>query len=72
MGATADIYLNRVPKARILDAVREVKGEGTAQLLDHLRKGELATEAEQAGDVPLPAFFTTDLPGDEASMMAAE
>ena len=44
---TADSYLNRVPKARILEAVREAKGEGTAQLLDHLKKGEMATEAER-------------------------
>ena len=44
---TADTYLNRVPKARILEVVREAKGEGTAQLLDHLKKGEMATEAER-------------------------
>ncbi|CAM5548897.1 hypothetical protein FALB51S_00166 [Frigidibacter albus] len=44
---TVDAYLNRVPKARILEAVREAKGEGTAQLLDHLKKGEMATEAER-------------------------
>ncbi len=44
---TADTYLNRVPKARILEAVCEAKGEGTAQLLDHLKKGEMATEAER-------------------------
>ncbi|OBY27062.1 ParB/RepB/Spo0J family partition protein [Leisingera sp. JC1] len=44
---TADTYLNRVPKARILEAVREAKGEGTAQLLDHLKKGEMVTEAER-------------------------
>ncbi|WP_194098621.1 ParB/RepB/Spo0J family partition protein [Marivivens aquimaris] len=44
---TADTYLNRVPKARILEAVREAKGEGTAQLLEHLKKGEMATEAER-------------------------
>jgi ParB family chromosome partitioning protein len=44
---TVDRYLNRVPKARILEAVREAKGEGTAQLLDHLKKGEMATEAER-------------------------
>jgi ParB family transcriptional regulator, chromosome partitioning protein len=42
---TVDGYLNRVPKARILEAVREAKGEGTAQLLDHLKKGEMETEA---------------------------
>ncbi len=45
--STADNYLNRVPKARILEAVREAKGESTAQLLDHLKKGEMATEAER-------------------------
>ena len=44
---TVDTYLNRVPKTRILEAVREAKGEGTAQLLDHLKKGEMATEAER-------------------------
>ncbi|MBO9467256.1 ParB N-terminal domain-containing protein [Tropicibacter sp. R15_0] len=44
---TAETYLNRVPKVRILEAVREAKGEGTAQLLDHLKKGEMATEAER-------------------------
>jgi ParB family chromosome partitioning protein len=102
---TADTYLTRVPKVRILEAVREAK----AQLLDHLKKGEMATEAErllkgsgwlpevlrrhdlaaldgaegqgapepfsdaeQAEDVNLPAFLTADLPGDDASMMAAE
>ena len=44
---TVDGYLNRVPKARILEAVREAKGEGTAQLLEHLKKSEMATEAER-------------------------
>ena len=44
---TADNYLNRVPKARFLEAVREAKGESTAQLLDHLKKGEMTTEAER-------------------------
>lgn len=34
---TVDGYLNRVPKPRILEALREAKGEGTAQLLDHLK-----------------------------------
>ena len=44
---TVDGYLNRVPSARNLEAVREANGEGTAQLLDHLKKGEMATEAER-------------------------
>jgi hypothetical protein len=58
---TVDGYLNRVPKARILEAVREAKGEGTLQLLDHLKKGEMATEAERLlkGSgwlLPLPGY----------------
>ena len=44
---TVDTYLNRVRKGRRLEAVREAKGEGTGQLLDHLKKGEMATEAER-------------------------
>jgi hypothetical protein len=44
---TVDGYLNRVPKARILEAVREAKGEGTAQLLDRMKKGEMAMEVER-------------------------
>lgn len=44
---TGDNYLGRVPKARILEAVREGKGEGSAQLIDHLKKGEMVKEAER-------------------------
>ena len=44
---TVDNYLGRVPKARILEAVREAKGEQSAQLLDHLQKTERAKEAER-------------------------
>lgn len=44
---TVDNYLGRVPKARILEAVREAKGEQSAQLIDHLKKGEMAKEAER-------------------------
>ena len=56
---TVDGYLNRIPKARILEAVREAKGEGTAQLLDHLKKGEMAMEAERLlkGSGWLPAVL---------------
>lgn len=45
--ATVDNYLGRVTKARILDAVREAKGEGQAQLIDHLKKTEMAERAEE-------------------------
>jgi ParB family chromosome partitioning protein len=44
---TIDNYLGRVPKARILEAVREAKGEPSAQLIDHLKKPEMAKEAER-------------------------
>jgi ParB family transcriptional regulator, chromosome partitioning protein len=45
--ATVETYLGRVPKARILDAVREAKGEAAVQLIDHLKKGDMAREAER-------------------------
>ncbi len=40
-------YLGRVPKARILEAVSEAKGEAAAHLIDHLKKPEMAKEAER-------------------------
>ena len=47
-----------MPKARILEAVREAKGEASAQLIDHLKKPDMAREAERllagAGWVPEP------------------
>lgn len=44
---TVDNYLSRVTKPRILEAVREAKGEASAQLIDHLKKGDMAKEAER-------------------------
>lgn len=44
---TADTYLNRVPRARILEAVREGCGERPAQLIAHLKKGDMVVEAER-------------------------
>jgi ParB family transcriptional regulator, chromosome partitioning protein len=44
---TVDNYLGRVPKARILEAVREAKGDASAQLIDHLKKPDMAREAER-------------------------
>ena len=43
---TVDNYLGRVTKTRILGAVREAKGERPAQLIDHLKKGDMADKAE--------------------------
>ncbi|WP_038378310.1 ParB N-terminal domain-containing protein, partial [Bradyrhizobium elkanii] len=42
---TVQNYLGRVPKLRILEAVREGAGERAAQLIDHLKKGDMAKEA---------------------------
>lgn len=58
---TVDNYLGRVTKARILQAVREVKGEQAAQLIDHLKKGEMAERAEDllAGSGWLPEPLRT-------------
>jgi len=44
---TVGNYLGRVTKSRILEAVREGAGERAAQLIDHLKKGDMAKEAER-------------------------
>ncbi len=53
---TVDNYLGRVTKPRILEAVREGVGERAAELIDHLKKGDMAREAERllAGTSWLP------------------
>ncbi|MGB3337209.1 MAG: ParB/RepB/Spo0J family partition protein [Devosia sp.] len=43
---TVDTFLGRVTKARILQAVGEAKGQRAADRIAHLKKGEMATEAE--------------------------
>lgn len=40
-------YLGRVTKSRIVEAVREALGDEKAQLIDHLKKAEMAKEAER-------------------------
>ena len=69
---TVDNYLGRVTKARILEAVREGKGEREAQLIDHLRMQEMAKEAERlladTGWVPEPLRT----PGEEVSVDAGD
>jgi ParB family transcriptional regulator, chromosome partitioning protein len=67
---TVDNYLGRVTKPRILEAVREAKGEQAAQLIDHLKKVEMAKEAERllegTGWLPEP-LRTADVAAAEAS-----
>jgi ParB family chromosome partitioning protein len=47
---TVDNYLGRVTKPRILEAVREAKGDQAGQLIDHLKKVEMGKEAERLLD----------------------
>ena len=55
---TVENYLGRVPKVRIIEAVREAKGEHSARLIEHLKKADMAREAERlldgAGWLPEP------------------
>lgn len=77
---TVDNYLGRVSKARILDAVREAKGEASVQLIGHLKKPDMAKEAERlldgAGWLPEPlrmieAGTSTGEPASETEALPA-
>jgi ParB family chromosome partitioning protein len=58
---TVENFLGRVTKARILGAVREARGHHAAQLIDHLKKGEMAESAQEllAGSGWLPEPLRT-------------
>ncbi|MBM7045541.1 ParB/RepB/Spo0J family partition protein [Rhizobium lusitanum] len=60
--STADNYLGRVTKAHILQAVREAKGDQGAELIGHLKKTDMAREAERlmtgCGWLPEPLRMT--------------
>lgn len=43
---TVDNFLGRVTKARILQAVAQAKGQRAADRIEHLKKGDMAAEAE--------------------------
>lgn len=59
---TVDNYLGRLPKIRIIHAVREGAGEHFAQLIERLKKPEMAKEAERllanTGWLPEPLRLT--------------
>ncbi|MGB5903903.1 MAG: ParB/RepB/Spo0J family partition protein [Xanthobacteraceae bacterium] len=61
---TVGNYLGRVTKTRILEAVREGAGERAAQLIDHMKKGDMAKEAERlladTGWLPEPLRMSDD------------
>lgn len=44
---TVGNYFGRVTKARIVEAVREGAGERAAELIGHMKKGDMAKEAER-------------------------
>ena len=58
---TVDNYLGRVTKARIIEAVREAKGDEAADRIAHLKKGDMAAAAEKllAGTGWLPDVLRT-------------
>ncbi|HCL63633.1 MAG TPA: DNA-binding protein [Rhizobium sp.] len=68
---TVDNYLGRVTKAHILQAVREAKGEQSAQLIDHLKKPDMAREAarllEGSGWLPEVLRLPVDQIGAEGN-----
>jgi ParB family chromosome partitioning protein len=68
-------YLNRVSKPRILEAVREGAGERAAQLIGHLKKGDMAREAERlladSGWLPEPLRLA-DLADDQTGEASTE
>jgi ParB family transcriptional regulator, chromosome partitioning protein len=71
-----DNYLGRVPKARILEAVREAKGEPSAQLIEHLKKADMAIEAtrllDDTGWLPEPLRLASVETATDASTVEAE
>ncbi|RWC24744.1 MAG: ParB/RepB/Spo0J family partition protein [Mesorhizobium sp.] len=69
---TVDNYLGRVTKARIVQAVREARGEDSSQLIDHMKKDLMAREAARLleGSNWLPEPLRRD--GDDAAVDAGE
>ena len=69
---TVDSYFGRVTKARILQAVAETKGQRDADRIEHLKKGEMAEQAQAllAGSGWLPEPLRT--PGRSLATSDAE
>ncbi|WP_436256676.1 ParB/RepB/Spo0J family partition protein [Neorhizobium sp. LjRoot104] len=70
-GPTVESYLGRVTKAHILQAVREAKGDQSAELIGHLKKADMAREAERlmagSGWLPEPLRLGADVASIEES-----
>ena len=71
---TVGNYFGRVTKARIVEAVREGAGERAAQLIDHMKKGDMAKEAERllADTGWLPEPLRAADAGAEAAVVSAD
>jgi ParB family chromosome partitioning protein len=71
---TVDNYLGRVTKARILQAVREARGESAVQPIEHLKKGEMAERAQEllTGSGWLPEPLRTPGRAISATVLTAE
>lgn len=69
---TLDNYLGRVTKARIVQAVREGRGDDSAQLIDHMKKELMTCEAARLlkGSNWLPEPLRLDV--DDAAIDAGE
>jgi ParB family transcriptional regulator, chromosome partitioning protein len=68
-----DNFLGRVTKARIIEAVREARGDEEAQRMATLKKGEMAAQAERllAGSGWLPEPLRTPAYDDAGESAAA-
>ncbi len=66
---TVDNFLGRVTKARILQAVAQAKDQRAADRIEHLKKGDMAAEAEtllvDTGWLPEPLRTPDRATGDE-------
>jgi ParB family chromosome partitioning protein len=73
---TVGNYLGRVTKPRILEAVREGAGERAAQLIDHMKKGDMAKEAERllanTGWLPEPLRMSDGIAATDAQPATPE
>ncbi len=73
---TVENYLGRVTKPRILEAVREGAGARASDLIDHLKKGDMAKEAERlladSGWLPEPLRLSEAEPQSDPVEAEAE
>ena len=73
VGHTGELS-RRVTKSQILEAVHEAKGSAAARMIEHLKKGDMAQEAERllAGTGWLPTLLRTPGVNDAAAESASE